>query len=348
MKVSIIIPIYNVEKYLKQCIDSVINQSYKNLEIILVDDGSTDNSSKICDEYVALDSRIKAIHKSNGGLMSAWKAGFLVSTCKYVGFVDSDDWIDSNMYEELVRNAISYESDIVVCQLIKVNSEYINIKEKMKLQPGVFDKKKIKNEILSGIISDGTYLGRKLSPNRVTKLFKKEIIQNNIHFCDDSISFGEDLITTFSCVCDAEKIVILQEFYPYHYRTNNQSITGKYDCERIKKVEQLYNKLCEIDKSKGVNIVEQIANDYISLALLCIEEEILFSPFQKNNILIRIKEIYQSSLFTEALSKGNTKLFSAKCKGYLFLLRNDKFKILYNCRSVISLFKYFKNTVLCL
>lgn len=338
LKISIIIPVYNVENYLKQCIDSVIQQSYSDLEIILVDDGSTDNSSIICDNYAKIDNRIKVIHKTNGGLMSAWKTGFLSSTGKYVGFVDSDDWIDDNMYERLVSDIQAHDADIIVCQLIKEYEGTKNKKqvEKLWLQPGVYDSERIRNEILTGIINNGRYLGRKLSPNRVTKLFKRNLIEKNIDFCDDTISLGEDLVTCFSCVSDAKKILILSDFYPYHYRINNQSITGKYDESRLVKVNRLNSKLREIAMSKEINIQDQIANDYVSLALLCIESEILYAPFSKKVILNRLRDISESELFVKSLRIGSTKNFSLKYKFFLFLIRYEKYGVLYLSRRIIS------------
>ena len=111
--VTVIVPVYNVENYLQQCIDSIIGQSYKYLEIILVDDGSTDGSGKICDEYANQDNRIKVIHKQNGGLVSARKAGLKEATGKYIAFVDSDDWIDTDMYES---DDIYYD-DLIGCSV---------------------------------------------------------------------------------------------------------------------------------------------------------------------------------------------------------------------------------------
>lgn len=105
MKISVIIPVYNVEKYLKRCLDSVISQKYKNLEIILIDDGSTDNSGKICDEYAQKDKRIIVIHKENGGLSDARNKGLEVCTGDYISFVDSDDWIEEDFFEYVVNNA---------------------------------------------------------------------------------------------------------------------------------------------------------------------------------------------------------------------------------------------------
>lgn len=111
-KISVIVPIYKVERYLKQCVDSIIAQTYYNLEIILVDDGSPDNCGAICDEYVEKDPRIKVIHKENGGLSDARNAGLDIMTGEYVGFVDSDDWIEPDMYEKLLENMIRFNSDM--------------------------------------------------------------------------------------------------------------------------------------------------------------------------------------------------------------------------------------------
>ena len=102
IKVSVIVPVYNVEKYIRRCLDSIISQTYKNLEIIIVDDGSTDNSGKICDKYALEDTRIQVIHKENEGIVSARKVGILRATGEYTTIVDSDDWVESRAYEFLV------------------------------------------------------------------------------------------------------------------------------------------------------------------------------------------------------------------------------------------------------
>ena len=102
--ISVIVPIYNVEKYLARCVDSIVNQTYKNLEIILVDDGSPDRCPQMCDDYAEKDSRIKVIHKKNGGLSDARNAGMAVATGEYISFIDSDDWIETSMFELLLNN----------------------------------------------------------------------------------------------------------------------------------------------------------------------------------------------------------------------------------------------------
>ena len=113
-KISVIVPVYKVEKYLDKCVESIVNQTYKNLEIILVDDGSPDNCPAMCDEWAEKDERIRVIHKENGGLADARNAGMDIATGDYIGFVDSDDWIEPNMYEVLLKNALCMDSATVL------------------------------------------------------------------------------------------------------------------------------------------------------------------------------------------------------------------------------------------
>lgn len=119
-KISIIVPVYNIEKYIVRCIESILNQTYSNLEIILVDDGSTDSSGGICDEYAKKDDRIVVIHKVNGGLSDARNAGLKVVTGDYIGYVDGDDWIDSTMYEDMLSVMEAKDIKLSICRYKKV------------------------------------------------------------------------------------------------------------------------------------------------------------------------------------------------------------------------------------
>lgn len=127
--ISIIVPVYNVEKYLKECIDSVISQTYKNLEIILVDDGSTDKSGEICDEYSKKDSRIKVIHKENGGLSDARNVALDIAKGEYIGFVDSDDYVEKDMFETLYKLAEEHNTEISSISFYKtLENEIIDVR----------------------------------------------------------------------------------------------------------------------------------------------------------------------------------------------------------------------------
>lgn len=133
--ISVIVPIYNVEKYLTKCIESIINQTYENLEIILVDDGSPDNCPIICDEYAKRDSRVKVIHKKNGGLSDARNAGLDIATGEYIMFIDSDDFVEIDMMESMMNNMIDNNVDLVVCNIkyIYDNSEKVKYNQKDKV-----------------------------------------------------------------------------------------------------------------------------------------------------------------------------------------------------------------------
>ena len=124
-ELSILIPVYNSERYLGKCLDSILNQKFSSFEVVLVDDGSTDQSGKICDDYCEMDTRIQVIHKSNGGLGSARIAGINSANGKYIGFLDSDDWVSSDMYEELIKLIYSdNDCDIVIGGYVEDSNDY--------------------------------------------------------------------------------------------------------------------------------------------------------------------------------------------------------------------------------
>ena len=137
--ISVIVPVYNVEKYLRQCLDSVLAQTYRELEIILVDDGSTDGSGAICDEYATRDSRIKVVHQQNGGLSSARNAGLDLATGEYVAFVDSDDYIHETMLELLYQALVENNADTVICNFERVDEkgDVISVRSLQPLANGV-------------------------------------------------------------------------------------------------------------------------------------------------------------------------------------------------------------------
>lgn len=203
-KISIVIPVYNVEQYLKQCLDTIINQTYKNLEIILVDDGSTDNSGKICDEYALKDNRIKVIHKENGDLSSARNAGLDIATGDYIGFVDSDDYVKLDMFEKLYNVAVKTSADLVVCNWLR---GYENVWIENKIFPEQY--------ILNSNEALEKFNGNMFVWN---KLFKREII-DSIHFIE---TYAEDVLFTFSALKKAHKIACINE-NQYYYRNNPNS-----------------------------------------------------------------------------------------------------------------------------
>lgn len=210
--ISIIVPVYNVQKYLPRCIDSIINQTYKNLEIIVVDDGSTDDSGKICDEYAKKDNRIRVIHKENGGLSEARNIGINQANGDLIGFIDSDDYISKDMFEILRKSLIKYQTDISICNIQNVNEDGVRLSTQMDYheeKTQVLEKK----EALQLLLED------KIKSYAWNKLYKIEL------FDDIRYPKGkkmEDLATTYQLFDRATRVVFNQEIcYYYVYRKNS-------------------------------------------------------------------------------------------------------------------------------
>lgn len=210
-KISVVIPVYNVEKYLKECLDSVLKQTYRNLEIILVDDGSKDNSGNICDEYAKKDNRIKVIHKKNGGLSDARNAGINIAKGEYITFLDSDDYIEEDMYEFLVKNIEKANADISICQNYYV---YKNSKETTHTPNVYLEMNSV--EALKYVNMLGYY-----TVSACDKLYKRKIFEN-IRFPVGKIN--EDWYVICEVFDKANKIVYNSE-PKYNYRKRKGSIT---------------------------------------------------------------------------------------------------------------------------
>lgn len=336
--VSVIIPVYNVEKYLEQCLLSVMNQSFQELEIILVDDGSKDRSPEICDEYARKDKRIKVIHKENGGLMAAWKDGVCVSKGEYIGFVDSDDWIDADMYENLYRAVQENDADIALCGWIREGKD-IHENERMFIEGGKYSREDLEKNIFPHMISFGKMLDRYISPNRVTKLFKKELLENNFKYFDDGISIGEDMVSSFSCILDAEAIYVIEDFFPYHYRLNEESIMEKADFDFYKKSLAMNNQMRKIIQEKQLQGFEiQLNNDLLSLAFWGMERMIK-SDAKREQKKKYIRQILEDSSFVKALKQENLTRGNRKCYVYALLSKAKFINILYFFISKIVLKK---------
>lgn len=222
-KISVIIPIYNVENFLPRCLDSIINSNYQNLEIILVDDGSTDSCSQICEEYKEKDSRIKVIHKSNGGLSDARNKGIDIATGKYISFVDSDDVVDEDMFSYLLNLLIDNKCDISVCNYTTFSTmEPPQTKTNKLDNPRIYSREEALNILLKGKISHSDYAWN--------KLYKKELFKNIRYPRGRKM---EDIGTTYKLYYKAKNIVIGDSIKYFYYQRKN-SILGLNNYEIYK------------------------------------------------------------------------------------------------------------------
>ena len=223
-KISVIVPVYNVEQYLERCVDSIINQTYTNLEIILVNDGSTDNSGKLCDELAKKDERIRVIHKENGGLSDARNRGIDESESDLVGFIDSDDYIDSDMYEVLLKNLNDTDADLSMCALYDV---YNNTPEAQVTNKETW---KLSSEQAIKMVMEAKIL----SVTAVNKLYRKSL------FTDLKFEVGkiaEDAFIMIKLLDKCEKIVATNEKKYYYVHRENSITTQKFSTKLLNVIE---------------------------------------------------------------------------------------------------------------
>lgn len=220
-KISIIVPVYKVEQYLERCVNSLINQTYKNIEIILVDDGSPDQCPQICDEYAKKDERIKVLHKKNGGLSDARNAGLEVATGEYIAFVDSDDWVETDFIETLYRNAKSENADISIigCTLVWDDGRKKQLSNDDEYY--LFDKETAIRELLKQ---------KKFYCMTCQKMYKREIF--------DTIQFPvgklyEDVAVSLPTFLRAEKIVVCGRSGYNYYQRSDSIVNSKFDSRKL-------------------------------------------------------------------------------------------------------------------
>lgn len=242
VKVSIVIPVYNTEKYLCECLESIIGQTLQDIEVICVDDGSTDGSSEILDDYTKRDSRVTVIHKKNNGSIAARKTGIHLAQGQYIGFVDSDDWIETYMYEKLYSLAARYKVDFVSSGYFREGNyttiQFDNIKE------GLYREKQMKEFRNSFIYNmQDRVLG--MSGSMCCKLYKADILKRLEADIPDSMVFSEDKMCNLLFVLNCSSAFVAKEAY-YHYRMRSNSVVHTSHKNYLLQVNDVYQYLMKL------------------------------------------------------------------------------------------------------
>lgn len=246
VKLSIIVPIYNVEKYLNRCMDSLLNQTLKDIEFILVDDGSPDRCPAMCDEYARKDSRIKVIHKKNAGLGYARNSGLEIATGEFVAFVDSDDFVDTSMYEALYNEAVSSNADAVFCGF-KTETQrdvWVDINE-VSCRTEWNDEQV--NEFMLDMVACDPHVSveRKYQMSVWHSIYRRKVITgHDIRFLSERNVVSEDIPFQVDFLLNSRKIVYLPQSY-YHYCLNGSSLTATFRPEKFDRFKVLHKALGE-------------------------------------------------------------------------------------------------------
>ena len=288
--VTVIVPAYNVEQWIKRCIDSICNQSFSNLEIIVIDDGSTDNTFKVLQECAKKDKRIRIIHQENSGLVAVREKGIKLAKGEYVGFVDGDDVIEPDMYERLVENAIKYDAEIAHCGI-----KYCFYDGRVKLHWGtgvikIYDRNTGVKELLSA---------ETIEPSLCNKLYKREILYQSC--LDSRIVNYEDLLRNFVLFQRANKSVY-EDFCPYQYWRRDNSMSN--NSELVKQFKHIIHAKEVIINNSSEEFKNAAIKSWLSSIVNCA------------NSLVFSKEISAQKLYYECKEKLNQK------KDFLFLLKN--------------------------
>ncbi|MCI8581818.1 MAG: glycosyltransferase [Dorea sp.] len=239
--ISIIVPVFNIETYISECIESIQKQTYRNLQIILVDDGSTDRSGIMCDNYALKDSRIEVLHQRNKGPVAARKNGLDKAKGKYVGFVDGDDYIEPDMYEMLIHEIEKSKADFVHSGYWEGNAKKI-----------IFSNEIINLQNNKAAIFEKVVLKSFITPSNWSKLYSVELIKKAYDSLKDDCILGEDLLALCICILECNKISIIGGCY-YHYRVREGSLSHKNDIRDLKKVYKIYEELCNILECYGLH-----------------------------------------------------------------------------------------------
>lgn len=244
--ISVIVPIYNAEKFLHKSIDSILSQSYANLDVILVDDGSADTSSAICDFYKEKDKRVSVIHKPNGGLVSARKTGIKAAKGEFVCWVDADDWVEKDFVKDFVEHQKSTQADLVAMALYHDINEISTVTNN-GLNDGVYSI----GQLLPKLIHTGKFYEYGICPHLVTKMFRTEIVRESQLDVDERILAGEDAAVTYSAILKCNKVAIFNKAN-YHYVQHPSSITKVASENEIARIHVLIEYLTGVFKDTGV------------------------------------------------------------------------------------------------
>ena len=328
-KLSVIVPVYNTEKYLRECINSILAQTFTDFELILIDDGSIDKSGSICDEYAETDSRVRVVHQNNCGVTAARKMGAALSKGDYVTYVDSDDWIDKDTYESVFSNIRKCDADMGIFAMSVEKSPHsiiINC-----VGEGAFSGEHLQEEVCSKMLFDYSLNCSGVIASLCNKVTKREILQNAINSIAEDLDYGEDAISGYLCILNAETITISNTPF-YHYRDNPSSISHANSWVMKKRIVALD---CEMrrcfsgyamDMSDQINghiarhTVEQVRND-----LLCSNDKSFFKRCRtalefckKHQITSALKKAYP--LIRNKKEKVKVLLIRCRLLGLLYIL----------------------------
>lgn len=305
-RVGVIVPVYNGENYLQACIDSVLAQTFPDFELWLIDDGSRDESGRICDHAAAMDSRVHVIHKENEGLMATWIRGVRESRTPYLCFLDCDDWLEPECLAKMTAAlAEGEEGPIrqVICGGYVIEREWNHTQEKKTnaAAPGIYEGETLRIKIKAKLLGNET---RTLILSRCMKLISRGLLLDNLHFCDPQIRMGEDVSIMVPVLLDAERVVVLKDNYDYHYRFVSDSMAHGYDGGMYDNIKRLCGILHrEMEEKRVPNGHLQVEQEFLFLFLLVLKNEVRRQGVCEKQVAARVQELCRKENAAQRLDR---------------------------------------------
>lgn len=329
--VSIIVPVYNVGKFLEQCIESILNQKFSDFELILIDDGSTDGSGNLCDCFAKKDARVKVLHKENGGVVSARKEGISIACGKYISFVDGDDWIDPDMHLKMVSRMEEFNCDMVMCAVDHENNNrpLTSGATRICIEGGYFDRARIEKEVLPYMIYSGHFFTFGIYPVMWNKLYRREKIAKHILALDDSINIGEDAACVYPYIFETDSMYYISDTVLYHYRRSHAQMTSTYDSRLFSSFEALHDFLEQSELAKS-EYASQLNYYYAYFIKTTVSNELAKGndiPFSKK--LRNIKTMTDFALRSGFLDKLDIGKMPFIHRSYFKLMKKNKPRLMY-------------------
>lgn len=275
-KLSIIVPVYNTEKYLQDCIESVLAQIFTDFELILVDDGSTDKSGSVCDEYSLSDVRIRVIHQKNVGVTAARKRGAEAAVGEYISFIDSDDWIEPNMYRDMLMKADMYNADMVLCDMIaerQVDAGVIHCGNRN----GLFVSEQLEKQIFPNMLFDFSRNAPGLSLNLCNKLIRSTLAKPVFAEISNDVTYGEDALGSLVCLLRSKRIFIMENSILYHYRQTPEFLTREMSMTLLPRLSVFALHTQAQFTRHGFHDGDQLAGYIAQVSLYCVRQILLFN-----------------------------------------------------------------------
>lgn len=323
LRISIIVPVYKAEKFIERCVDSILNQTHKNIELILVDDGSPDQSSEICDRYAANDSRVRVIHQENAGVSAARNAGLNLASGDYITFVDADDYVEPRMYEKMLERAIAYDCEVVMCDCVKEYAKYSQIYTH-NIRAGFYNQEQLEEEYYPHLLmmKDVEY------PATISNwllLWKSTLNTSEMRY-ESGIRYSEDLLFGAKLLLSAKSFYYMKGEAYYHYVMNPSSASHTYVSDKWNDYEKLHKKIRDVfGEYENYDFSYQIDLCLLFFVYNSISE-IYKMPLSFNDKKEKIRKILNDSNVVSMFKRVNVKKLQVSNKQKL-ITRLYKYKI---------------------